>query len=87
MRPALVRAGLTERFRTHDLRHTCASLMIALGAHPKLVMERLGHNDISITMGVYGPVFETLHEHMTEELDASTRIEACFADIKSVGFR
>ena len=48
--------------------------MIALGAHPKLVMERLGHSNISITMGVYGHVFETLHEHMTEELDALYRV-------------
>ena len=69
MRPALRRAGLPEEFRAHDLRHTCASFMIGLGAHPKLVMERLGHSDISITMGVYGHVFESLHEHMTEQLD------------------
>jgi integrase len=69
MRPALRRAGLPEQFRAHDLRHTCASLMIGLGAHPKLVMERLGHSDISITMGVYGHVFESLHEHITEQLD------------------
>lgn len=70
MRPALRRGELPEAFRAHDLRHSCASLMISLGAHPKLVMERLGHSDISITMGVYGHVFESLHEHMTEELDA-----------------
>lgn len=73
MRPALRRAGLPEAFRAHDLRHTCASLMISLGAHPKLVMERLGHSDISITMGVYGHVFESLHEHMTEQLDTLYR--------------
>jgi len=65
MRPALLRAGFPEEFRAHDLRHTCASLMISLGAHPKLVMERLGHSDISITMGVYGHVFESMHEHVT----------------------
>ena len=47
--------------------------MISLGAHPKLVMERLGHSAISITMGVYGHVFESLHEHMTEELDVLYR--------------
>jgi integrase len=73
MRPALRRADLPEAFRAHDLRHTCASLMISLGAHPKLVMERLGHSDISITMGVYGHVFESLHEHMTDELDVLYR--------------
>jgi len=70
MRPALLRAGLPEEFRAHDLRHTCASLMISLGAHPKLVMERLGHSDISITMDVYGHVFESMHERVTQQLDA-----------------
>ena len=30
--------------RFHDLRHTCASLSVAAGAHPKLVQERLGHS-------------------------------------------
>ena len=44
--------------------------MISLGAHPKLVMERLGHSDISITMDVYGHVFESMHEHVTQQLDA-----------------
>ena len=47
--------------------------MISLGAHPKPVMERLGHSEISITMGVYGHVFESLDEHMTDELDALYR--------------
>jgi hypothetical protein len=47
--------------------------MISLGAHPKLVIERLGHSDISITMCVYGHVFETLHEHVTDQPDALYR--------------
>jgi integrase len=33
--PALLRAGLSEQVRFHDLRHTCAALLIAQGAHPK----------------------------------------------------
>jgi integrase len=35
MIPALRDAGLPEAVRTHDLRHTCASLLIQLGAHPR----------------------------------------------------
>ena len=69
MRPALLRAGLPEEFRAHDLRHTCASLMISLGAHPKHVTERLDHSGISITMGIYGHVFESMHEHVTKQLN------------------
>lgn len=42
-KPAVRAACLSERVRFHDLRHTCASLCIALGAHPKAIQERLGH--------------------------------------------
>jgi integrase len=69
MRPGLERAGLPVAFRFHDLRHTCASLMIKLGAHPKLVQERLGHSDIGVTMNVYGHLFPSLHETMTDGLE------------------
>lgn len=40
--------------RFHDLRHTCASLLIAAGAHPKAIQEHLGHKDIQTTFNVYG---------------------------------
>ncbi len=45
----LERAEL-PRMRLHDLRHTCATLLIAQGVHPRIVMETLGHSQISITM-------------------------------------
>jgi len=35
-KPALEEAGI-EHLRVHDLRHTCASLLIATGANPKAV--------------------------------------------------
>ncbi|HSA49784.1 MAG TPA: site-specific integrase, partial [Yinghuangia sp.] len=46
------RAGLLD-FRFHDLRHTCASLLLDLGAPPHVVREILGHAGIEVTMGVY----------------------------------
>ncbi|MGH9004646.1 MAG: tyrosine-type recombinase/integrase, partial [Acidimicrobiia bacterium] len=39
-RPAVLKAGLPEGLRVHDLRHTCASILIDLGAHPKFIQER-----------------------------------------------
>ncbi len=39
----------TPLYRFHDLRHTCAALLIAQGAHPKEIQERLGHSTIRIT--------------------------------------
>jgi integrase len=40
--------------RFHDLRHTHASLLIAAGADPRLVAERLGHTQVAFTLQVYG---------------------------------
>ncbi len=53
MRRLCVRAGL-PRFRVHDLRHTCASQLLAAGAPPQFVQRMLGHSSIAITVGVYG---------------------------------
>jgi integrase len=45
----LKRAGM-EKMRFYDLRHTHASLLIAVGVHPKKIAERLGHASIKLTM-------------------------------------
>ena len=42
----------------HELRHTCASLLINAGVDPKTVSKRLGHSDTSITMEIYTHAFE-----------------------------
>jgi integrase len=52
----LKRAGLPD-MRFHDLRHTCASLLIAEGRSPREIMGVLGHSQISLTMDTYGHLF------------------------------
>jgi integrase len=69
LKPALEADGLPADVRTHDLRHTCASLLISLGAHPRAIMERLGHSDISVTLNVYGHLFPSLEAQLTDGLD------------------
>ena len=69
LRPALADAGLPVAFRAHDLRHTCASLLISLGAHPRAIMERLGRSDINATINVYDHLFPSLEEQLTDGLD------------------
>ncbi len=67
-------AALPERLhglRFHDLRHTCASLLIAEGAHPKLIQERLGHSSITITLDRYGHLFPRLEAALVEKFDAA----------------
>jgi integrase len=49
------RAGV-RRVRLHDLRHTCVSLLLDLGEHPRLVMEIVGHTALEMDMNVYGHV-------------------------------
>ncbi len=54
-KPLLRAAGLPD-IRFHDLRHTCATLMLSMGLSPKVAQERLGHADVSVTMGIYSHV-------------------------------
>jgi integrase len=68
-RPAVLKAGLPEGLRVHDLRHSCASILIGLGAHPKVIQERLGHSSITVTMDVYGHLFPSLNDSLTDRLD------------------
>lgn len=53
------RAGLPS-MRFHDLRHACASLLLVQGVHPRVVMETLGHSQISLTMNMYSNVLPAL---------------------------
>lgn len=68
-KPAVLRAGLPEATRFHDLRHSYAAMLIAQGAHPRAIMERLGHSTIQVTLGTYGHLFPTLEASLTEALD------------------
>ena len=48
-KPLLKRAGLPQ-IRFHDLRHTCATLLLAKNVNSKVVSEMLGHATIAITL-------------------------------------
>ena len=54
------------RIRMHDLRHTWATLALRAGVNPKVVQERLGHANISITMDTYSHVLPDLQESAAE---------------------
>jgi integrase len=57
------------RIRLHDLRHTCASLLLAQGVPARVVMEILGHSGIAITMNIYAHVLPTLLRDSVEKMD------------------
>lgn len=70
-KPAVGRAGLEDRTRFHDLRHTAAALMIAQGAHLLVVKERLGHSTIAVTADRYGHLYPSLSAKLTGQLDTA----------------
>jgi integrase len=55
--PALERAAI-EYFRPHDLRHSCATLLIYDGRRVTEVADHLGHADAGFTARVYSHVFK-----------------------------
>jgi integrase len=79
---AIADSGLPDGFRIHDLRHTCASLLIAQGAHPKAIQVHLGHSSISVTMDRYGHLFPSDMAALAEALDG-TRSKALAVQMRT----
>ena len=67
-KPMLEKAKLPD-MRIYDLRHSAASLLLALGENPKVVQERLGHSTITLTMDTYSHVLEGLQQQATSRLE------------------
>ncbi|HEY9854850.1 MAG TPA: tyrosine-type recombinase/integrase [Stenomitos sp.] len=57
------------RQRFHDLRHTCASILLAGNTHPRVVMEMLGHSQIAVTMNTYSHVMPTILHETADKMD------------------
>ena len=64
----LENAGL-PRQRFHDLRHTCASLLLAQNVQARDVMEVLGHSQISLTMDTYSHVMPPALRNAASRMD------------------
>jgi len=67
---ALRRAGLPE-VRFHDLRHTCATLLLRQGVNPKYVQELLGHANVSLTLNVYSHVLPDMGDAAAGAMDTA----------------
>ena len=57
--------------RVHDTRHTCASILAALGVHPRVAMRILRHAQIAMTMEVYTEVPDDLTRDALKKLGDS----------------
>jgi integrase len=67
----LKRAALPQSFRFHDLRHTCATLLLRQGVNPKFVQDLLGHADISLTLNIYSHVLPDMGDAAAGAMDAA----------------
>jgi integrase len=66
--PLLKRGGLPN-MRFHDLRHTCATLLLGRGVHPKFVQELLGHATIAITLDTYSHVLPNMGDQASRAME------------------
>lgn len=70
----LIESAGVKKIRFHDLRHTCATLLLAKGVNPKIVQERLGHSDISMTLNRYSHVTPTMQDQAARLLGDALEI-------------
>jgi integrase len=64
----LKRAGLPQ-IRFHDLRHTCATLLLGRNVNPKIVSEMLGHATIAITLDTYSHVLPNMQSETAKAME------------------
>ncbi len=76
-KPLLKKAGLPE-IRFHDLRHTCATLLMGRGVHPKLVQELLGHATIAMTLDTYSHYLPSMGDRASGAMGDA--LDACCVD-------
>lgn len=62
------REGL-PRIRFHDLRHTCATLLLRKRVNPKIVSELLGHTSMAITLDIYSHVIPDMQQDAIAAMD------------------
>jgi integrase len=68
----LKKAGLPQ-CRFHDLRHACASLLLAQGLSLKDIQATLGHSQISTTADIYAHMIDERRAHIADQMDAIFR--------------
>jgi integrase len=66
----VLRAARLPHQRFHDLRHACATLLLAQGQDLKVVQEILGHSSITTTGNVYAHVLMGLKRQAAAGMDA-----------------
>jgi integrase len=66
----LLKAAELPHFRLHDLRHACASILLAQNTHVKIVADLLGHSETRLTLDTYSHVIPQLTRGAADAMDA-----------------
>src|SRR5882672_10897684 len=67
---ALLTAAKLPDMCLHDLRHSCATLLLAQGVNPRVVIETLGHSQVSLTLNTYSHVLPALQQDAAAKMNA-----------------
>ena len=78
---ALLKSANLPRIRLHDLRHSCATILLAAGEHPKVVQELLGHSSVQLTLDTYSHLLPD----MKLKERAAARLEAILGSDENCG--
>jgi integrase len=57
----------------HDLRHTCATLLLSRGVPVKVVSEKLGHASVTITLDTYSHVLPNMQEAAAKAMEEALK--------------
>jgi integrase len=69
----LLKGAELPQIRFHDLRHTCATILLSRGVHSKFVQELLGHATISITLDTYSHILPGMSDGLANAMDEALR--------------
>lgn len=64
-----IKKGGLKKIRVHDLRHSHVAYLIYRGVQPFVIKERLGHQDIRITMNIYGHLYPSQQKQLAQMLN------------------
>jgi integrase len=65
----IVEANDLPHMTLQGFRHAHATLMLSAGVHPKVVSERLGHSNVSITLDIYSHLLPGLQDAAAQAVD------------------